>query len=127
MKTNSIIFLVLIALLSFSCGEKSDKAYEESVEAQNEMSGPLHDSDTNIVRRDGTLMPEAIDQSGTDDLPSPVLEAIDMDNALSTDKITDKKVFEENGITYYELSFETEDRESLTIVYDDQGKVKSTD
>ena len=58
MKTNSIIYLLAIVLLSLSCGEKSENAYEESIEAQNEMSGTTHDSDTNIVKRDGTLLDE---------------------------------------------------------------------
>ncbi|WP_192350204.1 hypothetical protein [Algoriphagus sp. Y33] len=127
MKTNSIIYLLAIVLLSLSCGEKSENAYEESIEAQNEMSGTTHDSDTNIVKRDGTLLSGAIDESETADLPSAVIEVIDRDDALSVDKITDKRIFEENSITYYEITFTTDDRKSLTMVYDDQGKIKSDD
>lgn len=127
MKTNLIISLATLAALTVSCGEKSDNANEESIEAQNEMSGPMHESDTNMVKHDGTLLSGAMDQSKTVELPSPVLEVIEMGEAISVDKITNKRMFEENGITYYEVTFMTKGEQSVTMTYDENGKIKSTD
>lgn len=127
MKTNILISITTVAVLTLSCGEKSDKAYEESIEAQNDMSGSMHESDTDMVKRDGTLLSGAMDQSETVELPSPVLEVIEMDEALSVDKITNKRMFEENGITYYEVTFMTKGEQSLTMIYDENGKIKSRD
>jgi|SRR5690606_32290844 len=127
MKNYLILSVATLAVFSFSCGEKSDKAYEESIEAQNEMSGAIHESDTNIVKRDGTLLEGALDQSEAIELPAPILEVIELDDAISVDKITSKRMFEENGITYYEVNFMTAGEQSLTMVYDEDGKIKSDD
>jgi len=127
MKTNFIISLATLAALTVSCGEKPDNVNEESIEAQNEMSGPMHESDTIMVKRDGTLLSGIMDQSETVELPSPVLEVIEMDEAISADKITNKRMFEENGITYYEVTFMTKGEQSLTMIYDENGKTKATD
>ena len=127
MKTNLIISLATLAALTVSCGEKPDNVNEESIEAQNEMSGPMHESDTIMVKRDGTLLSGIMDQSETVELPSPVLEVIEMDEAISADKITNKRMFEENGITYYEVTFMTKGEQSLTMIYDENGKTKATD
>ncbi|PZX53833.1 hypothetical protein LV84_02941 [Algoriphagus ratkowskyi] len=126
MKSNLFLSLATIAVLTVSCGEKSDSAYEDSVEAQNKMSGEMHKSDTNIVKHDGTLLPEAMDQTQSIELPSKVLEVIDNDNALSVDKITSKRKFEENSITYYEVTFMVKGEQSITMVYDEDGKRKSS-
>lgn len=127
MKINLILSFATVALLSVSCGEKSDSDYEESIEAQNEMSGPMHESDTNMVQRDGTLLDGTLDQGDVIELPSKVLEVIDNDDALSVDNITNKRMFEENAITYYEVTFMVKGEQSITMVYDEDGKLKSED
>ena len=127
MKKHLIFSLATLAVLSFSCGEKSDNTYEESIEAQNEMSGASHQSDTNMVKRDGTLLEGTLDQSSTIELPPAILEVIEMDDAISVDEITNTRMFDENGITYYEVTFMTAGEQSLTMVYDQDGKIKSDD
>lgn len=125
MKKYLIFSIAIVSALTVSCGEKSDNAYEESIEAQNEMSGAGHESDTNLVKRDGTLISGAMDQADSVQLPSPILEVINMDEAISVDQITSKRMFEENGITYYEVTFMTAGEQSLTMIYDEDGKLKS--
>ncbi|REG94653.1 hypothetical protein [Algoriphagus antarcticus] len=127
MKKQLIFSLATLAVLTFSCGEKSDNANEESIEAQNEMSGAMHENDTNMVKRDGTLLSGAMDQSTTIQLPPTILQVIEMDDAISADEITNKRMFEENGITYYEVTFMTKGEQSVTMIYDEDGKIKSTD
>ncbi|PZX54783.1 hypothetical protein [Algoriphagus chordae] len=127
MKTHLFISLATAAFLTVSCGEKSEKAYEKSIDAQNEMSGALHESDTNVVKRDGTLLSGAMDQTDSITLPPPVLEAIEKNDAVSMDEITNKRIFEEDGKTYYSVTFTTKGEQSLTIIYDEDGKTKSLD
>lgn len=127
MKKQLIFSLATLAVLTFSCGEKSDNANEESIEAQNEMSGAMHENDTNMVKRDGTLLSGAMDQSTTIQLPPTILQVIEMDDAISADEITNKRMFEENGITYYEVTFMTKGEQSVTMIYDEDGKIKLTD
>lgn len=127
MRKQLLFSLVALTILTVSCKERSEKAYEESVEAQNEMSGELHEVDTNMVKRDGTILPGTLDQADTVQLPSPVLEAIARDNSLSIDKITRKRIIEEESITYYEVTFVGAGEQSRTIIYDENGKIKLTD
>ncbi|MGX7835600.1 hypothetical protein ACWKSR_10660, partial [Campylobacter fetus subsp. venerealis] len=56
--------------------------------------------------------------------PSQVLEVITMDKALSVDKITNKRMFEENNVTYYEVTFTDAGQESTTLIFDQNGKKK---
>ncbi|MEP1085635.1 hypothetical protein [Algoriphagus sp.] len=125
MKINLILSLATVALFTVSCGEKSDNINEESIEAQNEISGAMHESDTIIVRRDGTLLDGALGQTESVELPAEVLEVIENDDALSVDNITNKRKFEENAITYYEVTFMVKGEQSITIVYNENGKRKS--
>ncbi|SFA85588.1 hypothetical protein [Algoriphagus aquimarinus] len=127
MKTQLVIYPAMIALLCMSCGEDKKDTYEESIEAQNEMSGPMHEGDTNMVKRDGTLLDGAIDQADTVKLPTQVLEVISNDKALSVDKIRSKRKFTENGITYYEIKFMTPDEKTQSMIFDETGKIKSED
>ena len=124
MKTQLFLSLATAAILTVSCGEKSDNTYEDSVEAQNEMSGAEHASDTNMVKRDGTILSGAMDISDSVKLPSPILDVIETEDEISVDKIRSKRKFEENGITYYEISFMTTGNQPLTIIYDEDGKKK---
>lgn len=127
MRKHLLFSLAALTILTVSCRERSEKAYEESVETQNEMSGELHEEDTNMVKRDGTLLPGTLDQADTVQLPSPVLEAIARDNSLSIDKITGKRIIEEESIRYYEVTFVDEGESSRTIIFDENGKIKVTD
>ncbi|MEB2775512.1 hypothetical protein SYJ56_09340 [Algoriphagus sp. D3-2-R+10] len=127
MKKYLIFSIAIASSLAFSCGEKSDNTYDGNMEDHNEMRGAGHESDTNMVKRDGTLLSGAMDQADSVQLPSPVLEGIAMDDAISVDQITSKRMFEEKGITYYEVTFMTAGEQSLTMIYDEDGKIKSDD
>ncbi len=117
----------MIALLCISCGESKDSAYEDSIDAQNEMSGAIHENDTNMVKRDGTLLDGAIDQHNAVNLPEEVLEVIENDDALSADNIKSTLKFTENSITYYEVDFILPNETTKTIIFDESGKIKSQD
>lgn len=127
MKTKLVIYPAMIALLCISCGERGDGAYEESIEAQNEISGAMHEKDTNMVKRDGTLLDGTLDQSDSVTLPTPVLDAISNDNSIQQGKIRNKRMFTENGITYYEVDLLTIDEKNKKIIFDENGKIKSSD
>lgn len=127
MRTQLVIYPAMIACLSMSCGENKDDVNTESIEAQNEMSGAVHENDTNMVKRDGTLLDGAMDTADSVKLPSAVLEVIAKDEAISEDKIQSKREFSENGITYYEISFLTAQGQTHTMTFDEDGKLKSED
>ena len=127
MRTQLVIYPAMIACLSMSCGENKDDINSESIEAQNEISGEVHENDTNMVKRDGTLLDGAMDTADSVKLPSKVLEVIAKDDAISEDKIESKRKFSENGITYYEISFLTAQGKTHTMIFDEDGKLKSED
>ncbi|GAA0878244.1 hypothetical protein GCM10009119_12120 [Algoriphagus jejuensis] len=127
MKTQLIIYPALMASLFFACGEKSEDTYEDSIEAQNEMSGEMHEGDTNYVKRDGTLLQGSIDQMDSVNLPAPIINAIEAESSLSKDKITGTRRYTENSLNYYEVTFATDAQESKTVVFDENGMIKSKD
>ncbi len=122
MKTHQLFSLTALTIFCISCGGKSGDANEESIEAQNEMSGQMHENDTNLVKRDGTLLDGTLDSADTISLPPPVLEVITMDKSLSVDKITNKRMFEEDNVTYYEVTFRDAGEQSTTLIFDQNGK-----
>ena len=91
------------------------------------MSGAIHENDTNMVKRDGTLLDGAIDQHNAVNLPEEVLEVIENDDALSADNIKSTLKFTENSITYYEVDFILPNETTKTIIFDESGKIKSQD
>ena len=125
MKKHILLSLATFAVLTVSCGEKSNNTNEESIESQDKISGAMHESDTNMVKRDGTLLSGAMDQADSLTLPAPVLEAINMNDGVSVDQMTSKRRFEEDGKTYYSVTFMRNGEESLTLNYDENGKPKS--
>jgi len=136
MKTQLVIYPAVVAALFFSCGEsKQEKATEESIEAQNEMSGELHEGDTSMIKRDGTMLDNAaglsdeseIQQQNQDNivLPQPVLTAIGKDKTFNEKNIVAKRKFEEEGVTYYEIQFKISDNDTKTVTYSEDGKIKS--
>jgi hypothetical protein len=124
MKIKLFIFPALLSSLLFSCGEKKDSQYENSVKAQNEMSGPEHETDTNMVKRDGTILEGTLDASDSVKLPDRILEMIENDNSLSHDKIISKRKFTENSITYYEIEFRISDTKTEMMTFDEDGKMR---
>ena len=126
MKTQLVIYPAMFVMLLTACGEKKDST-EESIEAQNEMSGELHEDDTAMVKRDGTLLDGAVDQMDSVNLPSPVINVIEADAALSTAAIVSTRKFVENSKTYFEVTFSTPNKEIKTIIFDENGKIKSED
>lgn len=127
MKTQLIIYPAMFVTLFVACGEKKGNIEEESVEAQNEMSGELHEDDTTFVTRDGTLLEGTISLLDSIHLPAPVIEAIDADASLSTEKIISTREYIENNRNYYEVKFEVENEETKTLVFDEKGKIKTED
>lgn len=123
MKIKLLLYPALASLMLFSCGENKNDSYEDSIEAQNEMSGSEHASDTNMVKRDGTLLDGTLDDTEVV-LPQGLLEMIENDNALSADQIISKRRFEENAITYYELEFKISDTKTEIMTFDENGKMK---
>src|SRR5688572_16210586 len=105
MKTQLVIYPAMFVMLLTACGEKKDRSTEESIEAQNEMSGELHEDDTAMVKRDGTLLDGAIDQMDSVPLPSGVINVIEADAALSTSAIVSTRKYVENNKTYFEVTF----------------------
>lgn len=121
-----LIYPALAATLLFSCGETNKESYtEKSIEAQNEMSGDIHKGDTNLVKRDGTLLPGNIDEMDSVRLPKPVIDVIMKDEALSLDNILSTREFKENAMTYYEVEFKTDDNSTKKITFTKEGKIKT--
>jgi hypothetical protein len=124
MKTPLVIYPAMIALLLTACGENSDKAFEKSVEAQNEISGEAHERDTALVKRDGTLLDGAMDKIDSVSLPSTVVNEIEANASLSKNDIVSTRKFVEDDQTFYEVKFSTENNETKTVIFDGNGKVK---
>ena len=126
MKTRLIIYPTMIAMLSlYSCEKNTDKSTENSIEAQNEISGPLHENDTNMVKRDGTLLDGTLDQAEEIQLPDKVIESIGNEIDYTVENIVKKTEFKENGVVYYEITFKTDSAQSKTVVFDENGKITS--
>ena len=115
----------MLAMLFCACDEKRDSVNEDSIEAQNEISGEMHENDTNMVMRDGTLLPGALDQIDSVRLPGPILAKITEDAALSKDRIAESREFTENGRTYFEVKFQSQDGKMKTVIFDENGSIKS--
>lgn len=125
MKTQLIIYPAMLALLFAGCDEKKDDNANESViEAQNEISGEQHEDDTSMVKHDGTLLPDAVDQMDSVALPASVREKINQDAMSLNREITGSREFTENGQTYYEVSFRSEKEGATKVIYDATGKIK---
>lgn len=135
MKTTLMIYPAVVATLFFSCGEsKQENSTEESIEAQDEMSGEVHEGDTTMIKRDGTVLDNAaglsdyseIQQLNQDDvvLPQAVLTAIGKDKTFNEKNIAAKRKFEEGGVTYYEIQFKISDNKTKTVTYSEDGKMK---
>ncbi|WP_026969193.1 hypothetical protein [Algoriphagus terrigena] len=127
MKTQLVIYPAMFVMLLTACGEKKDSTTEESIEAQNEISGELHEDDTSMVKRDGTLLDGAVEQMDSVPLPSPVINVIEADPALSTASIVSTRKFVENNQNYFEVTFSAPNKETKTVVFDENGKIKSED
>lgn len=127
MKTQLVIYPAMFVMLFAACGEKKDTSTEESIAAQNEISGELHKHDTAMVKRDGTLLDGAVDRMDSVPLPSPVINVIEADPALSTAAIVSTRKFVENSKNYFEVKFSTQNKETKTVIFDENGKIKSED
>lgn len=128
MKTQLVIYPTMFVMLFAACGEnKETSATEESIEAQNEMSGELHEKDTNMVKADGTLIEGAMNQIDSISLPSPVINVIEADATLSEKDIVSTRAFVENNRTYYEVKFSTANQDTKTVIFDENGKIKPQD
>ena len=115
-------YSLFVWMLIAGCGERD--AAKESIEAQDEMSGELHENDTITVKRDGTLLDGTMDQMDSVPLPSPVINTIEQDSSLTTGAIVNTRKFTENNRTYYEVKFSTENGQVKTVIFDDNGKIK---
>jgi hypothetical protein len=125
MKSPLILYPAMLALLLTACDEKKVNATEESIEAQNEMSGPVHEQDTDMVKQDGTLLPGALDQVDSVPLPNVVTNKIKGDSILSKEPISQTRQFIEGGKTYYEVKFLSSDGKIKTLIYGEDGAIKS--
>lgn len=123
MKTQLVICLASAVMLFSSC-EKREKSLEESIEAQNEMQGELHQGDTTLVKRDGTLLDGALDTIDSIGLPPTVLETIAQDPNLASTEILSTRAYEEDNKTFYEVKFQLDEKRSTTLVFDEKGKQK---
>lgn len=122
MNKQIVFYSVLAWMLLLGCGEQNTS--KESIEAQDEISGELHENDTVTVKRDGTLLDGAIDQMDSVPLPSPVINSIEQDSSLATGAIVNTRKYTENNQTYYEVKFSTENGQVKTVIFDDNGKKK---
>ena len=123
MKSQLVIYPAMLAMLFTACDENKVDATEDSIEAQNEMNGAAHEEDTSMVKRDGTLLPGAVDQIDSLSLPASVTTRINKDAILSKEQISGTRRFTENGTTYYEVKFHSKDGQIKTIVYDENGTI----
>ncbi|HSF55834.1 MAG TPA: hypothetical protein VLA71_18920 [Algoriphagus sp.] len=123
MNTKAFFYPILMLLFLAACSEKDTT--KESIEAQNEMSGEHHAKDTNMVKRDGTLLEGAMDKIDSIPLPMSVISTIEKDASISTGAIVTTRKFTEGNTTYYEVKFSTENNQTKTVVYDENGKVKA--
>ena len=124
MKTQLVIYPAMFVMLFAACGENKDNVTEQSIEAQNEMSGEMHEDDTAMVKRDGTLLDGAIERIDSVSLPSPVINTIEAESALSQENIVHTRRFTENGLNYYEIKFSVKDGEPQTVIFDENGKIR---
>jgi hypothetical protein len=125
MKSPLIIYPAMLALLFTACDEKKADATEEGIEAQNDLSGALHENQ-DTAPRDGTLIQGALDQMDSVHLPDVVDNKIKKDAILSQEPITAVKRITEGGVDYYEVRFLSKDGSIKTLVYDEKGTVKSS-
>jgi len=124
MKSPLVIYPAMIAMLLTACSETNNMSTEESVEAQNEISGEIHEGDTAMVKRDGTLLDGAIDRADSVNLPSTVVNEIEADGTLSKGDIVSTRKITENNQTFYEVKFSTENSGSKTVIFDENGGIK---
>jgi hypothetical protein len=122
MNKEVVIYSLFAWMLLASCSERN--ASKESIEAQDEMSGELHENDTITVKRDGTLLEGTMDQMDSVPLPSPVINSIEQDSSLTAEAIVNTRKYTENNQTYYEVKFSTENGQVKTVIFDDNGKIK---
>jgi len=127
MKTQLVIYPAMFVMLFTACGEKKDASTEESIEAQNEISGEIHEDDTAMVKRDGTLLDGAVERMDSVSLPPPVINVIEADAALSTAAIVSTRKFVENNKHYFEVTFSAPNKETKIVTFDENGKIKSED
>ncbi|MEB2782356.1 hypothetical protein U3A58_18345 [Algoriphagus sp. C2-6-M1] len=125
MKTQLIIYPAMIVTLFIACDDKNDNRHMEGNEDHSEMNGSMQESDTNMVKRDGTLLSGTIDQMDSVHLPAPVIKKIKEDAMLSKEKINEIRKFIEDDLTYYEIKFTTANTETKTVIFDENGKVRT--
>jgi hypothetical protein len=123
MDTKVIIYPFMTALLLTGCSEKNGTS--EGVEAQNEMSGELHENDTVTVKRDGTLLDGTMDLMDSIPLPEEVLASIEKDSTVSAEEIVSSRSFAEGNQIYYEVTFATANDQTKKLIFDEKGKVSS--
>ncbi len=123
MDTKVIIYPFMTALLLTGCSEKNSTS--ESVEAQNELSGELHENDTVTVKRDGTLLDGTMDLMDSIPLPEEILASIEQDTTVSAEEIVSSRSFTEGNQIYYEVTFATANDQTKKMIFDEKGKVSS--
>lgn len=127
MKTQLTIYPAVVAMLFIACDERNDHTNLERIDNHNKVSGTIHESDTNLVKMDGTLISRTIDQIDSVHLPSAVIKKIKEDAMLSKEKINEIRKFTEDDLIYYEIKFATANSETKTVIFDENGNVKTLD
>ena len=127
MKTQFVIYPAMVGMLYFSCAKKEKDPYTKSMEEQTAARGPLQEDKENMKKLEGT---EPLGSHALEDtllLPDPVKIILKRDSATALHKIRKVRRYTEDGMTFYEITFDTQVGEDQVITYDDHGKIKSPD
>lgn len=127
MKSHFIIYPAMVGALFFSCENKESDTYSESLKehvAENRESVQDAVNLQNLEEAESLAYHEISESLG---LPEPLVIVLQSDTATSVDKIEDVRKFTDKGKTYYEITFSQKIGEDNKIMYDDLGKIRSSD
>ncbi len=124
MKTHLIILPALFGTLLFSCDRKEKDSYTEAMQEQVAEKGSSDGEDENTEMEDNQPF-GSFELGDTLQLPDPLMLILKKDPLTSPDKIRNIRKYTENGIDYYEITFDNPVKEMQLVTYDDLGRIKS--
>ncbi len=114
MKKRHIIYPALVLCLSVACGERGKVASPENVEIADDENLGYDESqgDTNMIKHDGTILPQTTVAPDTVQLPKAVITAITKEDGLDVGSISSKERIEKDGKVLYAVTFRAKDNEA---------------
>ncbi|QDH79420.1 hypothetical protein FKX85_10390 [Echinicola soli] len=112
---------ILTMMILASCGNQSGNEASEDEQLQSEEVMPDIDGVSELqTPSDDEAQRDEIDK---EDLPEDVINLLERDSLLSTLQL--KKVYKviEDGETFYDIAFETDEKETMMVLISGEGEV----